>query len=40
MRLNAIEKMMLNNPVRRMVQRFYEAPILLRMAHRLDVSVR
>jgi len=36
MRLNAIETMMLNNPARRMVQRFYEAPFLLRMAHRLD----
>jgi ubiquinone/menaquinone biosynthesis C-methylase UbiE len=36
MRLNVIEKMLLNNPARRMVQRFYEAPLLLSMAGRLD----
>jgi hypothetical protein len=36
MRLNAIETMLVNNPARRMVQRFYETPLLLRMAHRLD----
>jgi len=36
MRLNVIEKMLVNNPARRMVQRFYEAPLLLRMAGRLD----
>lgn len=36
MRLNVIEKMLLNNPARRVVQRFYEAPLLLRMAGRLD----
>jgi len=36
MRMNAIETMMLNNPVRRMVQRSYEAPLLLRLAHTLD----
>jgi ubiquinone/menaquinone biosynthesis C-methylase UbiE len=36
MRLNAVEKLLLNNPMRRAVQRFYEAPLLLRMAHRLD----
>ena len=36
MRLNVIEKMLLNNPARRMVQEFYEAPLLLRMAGRLD----
>ena len=36
MRLNAVEKLLLNNRVRRAVQRFYEAPVLLRMAHRLD----
>lgn len=36
MRLNTIEKLLLNNPARRMVQRFYETPLLLRMAHRLD----
>jgi len=36
MRLNALEKMLLNNPARRMVQEFYEAPLLLRMAGRLD----
>lgn len=36
MRLNAIEKLLVNNPARRMVQRFYEAPLLLGMARRLD----
>jgi ubiquinone/menaquinone biosynthesis C-methylase UbiE len=36
MRLNAIETMLINNPARRMVQRFYETPLLLRMAHRLE----
>jgi ubiquinone/menaquinone biosynthesis C-methylase UbiE len=36
MRLNVIEKMLLNNPARRMVQKFYEGPLLLRMAGRLD----
>src|SRR5690349_3806928 len=36
MLLNAIEKAFLNNPVRRMVQTFYEAPLLLRMTGRLD----
>ena len=36
LRLNAIEAMMLNNPARRIVQRYYETPLLLRMAHRLD----
>jgi len=36
MRLNAIERVMLNNPARRMVQRFYEAPLLLRLTGRLD----
>jgi ubiquinone/menaquinone biosynthesis C-methylase UbiE len=36
MRLNVIEKMLLNNPARRMVQKFYEGPVLLRMAGRLD----
>ncbi|HEV2729334.1 MAG TPA: class I SAM-dependent methyltransferase [Terriglobales bacterium] len=36
MRLNAIEKMLLNNPARRLVQEFYETPLLLRMAGRLD----
>jgi ubiquinone/menaquinone biosynthesis C-methylase UbiE len=35
-RLNTIETMLVNNPARRMVQRFYEGPLLLRMAHRLD----
>jgi ubiquinone/menaquinone biosynthesis C-methylase UbiE len=35
-RLNVVEKMLLNNPARRMVQKFYEAPLLLRMAGRLD----
>ncbi|HEY2461976.1 MAG TPA: class I SAM-dependent methyltransferase [Candidatus Acidoferrum sp.] len=36
MRLNTVEKMLLNNPARRMVQQFYEAPLLLRLAGRLD----
>jgi ubiquinone/menaquinone biosynthesis C-methylase UbiE len=36
MRLNALEKMLLNNPVRRVVQEFYEFPLLLRMSGRLD----
>jgi ubiquinone/menaquinone biosynthesis C-methylase UbiE len=36
MRLNAIEKMLLNNPARRLVQEFYEFPLLLSMAGRLD----
>jgi cyclopropane fatty-acyl-phospholipid synthase-like methyltransferase len=36
MRLNIVEKMLVNNPAREMVQRFYEAPLLLRMAGRLD----
>ena len=36
MRLNPVERMMLNNPARRMVQRFYEARLLLRMAGRLE----
>jgi ubiquinone/menaquinone biosynthesis C-methylase UbiE len=36
MLLNAIETMLVNNPARRMVQRFYETPLLLRMANRLD----
>jgi ubiquinone/menaquinone biosynthesis C-methylase UbiE len=36
MRLNVIEKMLLNNPARAMVQVFYEAPLLLRLAGRLE----
>jgi ubiquinone/menaquinone biosynthesis C-methylase UbiE len=36
MLLNRAEKMLLNNPIRRAVQRFYEVPLLLRMSHRLD----
>jgi ubiquinone/menaquinone biosynthesis C-methylase UbiE len=36
MLLNRAEKMLLNNPIRRAVQRYYEVPLLLRMAHRLD----
>lgn len=36
MRLNAAEKLLINNPVRRWVQQHYEIPKLLRMAHRLD----
>jgi ubiquinone/menaquinone biosynthesis C-methylase UbiE len=34
--LNLAEKLVVNNPVRGLVQRFYEAPMLLRMAGRLD----
>ena len=36
MQLNAIEKIMLNNPVRRLAQRFYEAPRLAAMTGQLD----
>jgi ubiquinone/menaquinone biosynthesis C-methylase UbiE len=36
MLLNAVETILVNNPARRMVQRFYETPLLLRMTHRLD----
>ena len=36
MRLNAAERLLINNPVRRWVQRHYEIPKLRRMAHRLD----
>ncbi len=36
MRLNFVETILLNNPARSMVQRFYEAPLLLRMAGRID----
>ena len=34
--LNSAEKLLLNNPIRRAVQRHYEIPLLLRMSHRLD----
>ncbi|HEY5331585.1 MAG TPA: class I SAM-dependent methyltransferase [Acidobacteriaceae bacterium] len=36
MQLNAIERMMVNNPFRRFVQRRYEAPRLLAITGRLD----
>jgi ubiquinone/menaquinone biosynthesis C-methylase UbiE len=36
MRLNSIERVLLNNPARRMVQEFYEFPLLLSMSGRLD----
>ena len=36
MQLNAIEKIMLNNPVRRLAQRFYEAPRMVAMTGPLD----
>jgi ubiquinone/menaquinone biosynthesis C-methylase UbiE len=36
MLLNSIERIMLNNPARRLVQRFYEAPLLLRMSPPLE----
>ena len=36
MRLNAIEKALMNNPVRAFLQRHYEAPLLERLGGRLD----
>ena len=36
MRLNLAEKMLVNNPARRMVQGFYETPMLLRMTPSLQ----
>lgn len=36
MKLNAIEKALMNNPVRALVQRRYEAPLLERLGGRLD----
>ncbi len=36
MRLNAIEKALMNNPVRAFVQRHYEAPLLERLGGRLE----
>lgn len=36
MLLNAAERMLMNNAIRRAVQRLYEIPMLLRMSHRLD----
>jgi len=36
MRMNAVETAVMNNPVRRVVQRFYEAPLLRRLGG--DVS--
>jgi ubiquinone/menaquinone biosynthesis C-methylase UbiE len=36
--LNRAEKMLMNNPIRRAIQRYYEIPLLLSMAHRLDES--
>src|SRR5215510_2512357 len=36
MRLNRVEKILLNNPARSMIQKFYEAPLLLRLGGRLD----
>ncbi|HXS76298.1 MAG TPA: hypothetical protein VN753_08975 [Terracidiphilus sp.] len=34
--LNRAEKMLLNNPIRRTIQRHYEIPLLRRMSHRFD----
>ncbi len=34
--LNRAEKLLLNNPIRRAIQRHYEIPLLLRMSHPLD----
>lgn len=36
MKLNAIEKAVMNNPVRSWAQRHYEAPLLIRLGGRLD----
>lgn len=36
--LNRAEKMLLNNPIRRAIQRYYEVPLLLRMSHRMENS--
>ncbi len=36
MRLNRIEKALMNNPIRVMVQRWYEAPLLQRLGGRVD----
>ena len=36
MKLNAIEKAVMNNPVRSLLQRHYEAPLLMRLGGRLD----
>lgn len=36
MKLNRIEKVLMNNPVRAALQRYYETPLLLRLGGRLD----
>ena len=36
--LNRAEKMLMNNPIRRAIQRYYEIPLLLRMSHRMENS--
>jgi ubiquinone/menaquinone biosynthesis C-methylase UbiE len=35
-RLNAVEKLLVNNPARSMIQRRYEAPLLMRLGGRVD----
>jgi ubiquinone/menaquinone biosynthesis C-methylase UbiE len=36
MKLNLVEKFLVNNPVRALVQRYYEGPLLQKLAGRLD----
>ena len=36
MKLNLVEKLLVNNPVRALVQRFYEGPLLQKLGGRLD----
>jgi ubiquinone/menaquinone biosynthesis C-methylase UbiE len=36
MKLNLVEKLLVNNPARALVQRFYEGPLLLKLGGRLD----
>ena len=36
MKLNLVEKLLVNNPARALVQRFYEGPLLRKLGGRLD----
>jgi ubiquinone/menaquinone biosynthesis C-methylase UbiE len=36
MKMNGIEKMLMNNPIRASIQRWYEAPLLMRLGGRTD----
>ena len=36
MKMNRLEKLAMNNPVRTLIQRHYEAPLLERLGGRLD----